>query len=218
MNTFHKHLQKFRLYYQNLTENEWKSDDNQNEEMNIKENRYLYVFVQIYPQLLDSFLTFFVTFTLFPVLTNIKSSDLWISDDEDDQYFPLIFGSLVRVLFTFVGAITAEYIRYPTPDSMIAFTSARLLLIPISLFFDYQPPDIGRSKELPVLFKSDAIYVVFNVIVGITTGHLWVLTLMYACKQVRPQYSRIAGMMSGLSLLFGNVFGYFFSSVLKNFV
>ena len=206
--------QKFRLYYQNLTENEWKSDDNRN-----NGNRYLYVFAQIFPQLFDLFLTSFVTFSLSPfVISNIKSSDHWISDDNDDQYFSVIFGTLVVQSFTFIGMISANYIRYPTPDSMIAFTSARLFLIPISLFFDYEPPVIGRSKELPVLFKSDAIYVAFNAILGITSGHFWALSLMCAPKKVGPQYSRIAGMMSQLFVLYGNLFGYHFSSVLKNIV
>ena len=94
---------------------------------------------------------------------------------------------------------------------MIAFTSARLLLIPIYLLFDYQP-FIERTR-LPVLFRSDLLYLALNAIQGITTGHFMALSLMYAPKQVRPQYSYIAGMMSSFMTLIGAIFGFYFPIV-----
>ena len=180
--------------------------------MDIKGNRYLYVFIQISEQMLDLFLIFFVRFALFPVMMRTISDD-WFSG----HYFPYDFNFLSVEVFRFVGIITANCFHYPTHKSMIAFTSAQLLLIPIYLFFDYQPKD-SANRKLPVLLTSDLLYLALNAIQGITSGHLWALTLMYAPKQVRLQYSYIAGMMSSFLILIGALFGIYFSSVLSKIV
>ena len=209
--------QEFRVYYINITENEQNTD--QNTEQNSakskdsKRNPYLYVLGKIYPLLIDIFLIFFVSFAIFPsVMASIVSSDNWISD----KYFGSVFCFLVFQTFTFIGTITAEKIRCPTPDTMIAFTSIRLLFIPFYLLFDYRPANVDR--KLPVLFRSDLMYFIFNIVLAWTNGHLPALALMYAPNQVEPGSARIAGMMSALMILVGILSGFYFSLIFPHII
>ena len=132
-----------------------------------------------------------------------------------DDYFDSIMNTVFHSLKLF-GTITAMYVHYPTTESMVGFTSTRLLLIPIYLFFDYKPKGIERT--LPVLIDSPSLCWTFNVILSITNGHLTVLTVMYTPEQVRPQYASIAGMMSSLMLTIASIFGYTFTLLLKDII
>ena len=209
MNSFCRFLQEFRVYYEESA----KFATIRAEEMDISGNRYLYVFTQIYEQLLDTFLTVFVSFTLFPnVLKSIDTSNDWITDKHT------FIGVSLLIIGTFhlIGLIIAQYFRYPTPESMIAFTSARLIVIPITLFFNYIPKGIERT--VPVLFKSDLLYWLFISFAGITGGHLWSLSMVSAPQQVGIEYAHIAGMMSSLIFFMAQAFGFKLALVLPDFV
>ena len=178
-----------------------------------QETKYLKVFKKIPLQLLDLFLVYFVTFSIFPAIeANIKSSDNLISDN----YFEAVFCFLTFNVFSFIGNISAQLIEFPTTQMIIGFASLRLLFIPLYLFFNYRPK--FKHRGLPVLIKNDWILLVLNMIIAYTSGHLSVLSLRYSVGNSTIKYKSSAGMLAAVTIVTGMGTGLAFSLIFPEIV
>lgn len=103
-------------------------------------------------------------------------------------------------------------------NRVIIFVLLRILFIPFFLLCNYLPPTIERT--LPVLIKSDVIYIIGGALLGFTSGYFSSLGLMYAPRTVsKPEYAETAAGLGAFSLICGIFLGisssYFWPYVIK---
>ncbi len=163
-------------------------------------NRYIFVFKQVWVQLLNLILIYFVSFSIFPSLqANIKPLNHIISD----QYFAPVFCFLLFNTFQAVGNFLAQKIRKPGPNYIIIFTFLRFLFIPLFLICNYNP----NERQWPAIIQNDWIYIIIAISMALSSGYLLSLSLMYCPQCVESEYSSTAGMMASLTLILGVLAG-----------
>ncbi|KAK6178606.1 hypothetical protein SNE40_013357 [Patella caerulea] len=170
--------------------------------------RYWFVFKQIWVMVFCVWFVFFVTLALFPaVQSEIKRINFPISD----VYWAPIFCFLNFNFFAMMGNLATECVRVPGPRFVwIPVLLRGLILIPFFLLCNYQP----GQRLLPVYIPNDYAYIVGASLMAFTSGYFSSLVMMYAPKQVSPEYAGTAGMMMALFLVFGIASGVNFSIVL----
>lgn len=110
------------------------------------------------------------------------------------RYFTPVTTFLTFNLTALIGSLlTTNGIPIPGPDRLWIPVCLRLLLIPAMLFCNYRP----ATRTVPVLFKSDLVYITISAIQGLSVGYLASLTVMYAPRMVSRKDSQTVGMMVG---------------------
>lgn len=177
------------------------------------------VIKECWPQLLNIFLTFYVSLMLYPaVQISIKS----VNDIFSPPYFVALFTFLNFNSFASIGNSVTFWKKFPlvSKDRVWIFVVLRFLFVPLMLFSNYQPQKIDQpSRTLPVLFYSDTVFILGGSVFGFTSGYFSSLGLMYTPKSVsKPEYAETAAKMGGCSLILGIFFGILTSFILPYFV
>lgn len=178
---------------------------------------YLLVFRYAWKQCLNVFLVFFVTISIFPAIhASIKPNDpeYFGTLESTDLYFNAVCCFLIFNTCAMLGNIIPNYIQIPGPDKLWIPVVARFLLIPFFLFCNLNP----EIRSWPVYIQSDTLFVFGGIILGLSSGYLCSLCMMYAPKSVPSEHAGTAGMMAAASLVTGVFFGVNFSLFLLWFI
>ncbi|PAV75108.1 hypothetical protein WR25_05465 [Diploscapter pachys] len=171
---------------------------------------YFEAFKQAYPMLINVFLVFFVTLTIFPkLMLGVQSTS-----DVFGKWWISLSIFLLFNLFAFIGSMLAGFVQFPGPEYLWLCTWPRLLFIPFITFCNYIP----ATRTLPVLISNDWIYMGGMVLMSVSSGYFSSLAMMYTPRIVHPSKQRIAGMMAGFFLILGIVLGLAFPMVVQWFV
>ncbi|XP_030383902.1 equilibrative nucleoside transporter 1 [Scaptodrosophila lebanonensis] len=199
-------LNKFFRHYEMLSQN----DESKKESSSNVKPPYWQIIKEAFPQLLNIFLIFFVTLSVFPAV----HSDIKRSTAEfpiSDEYFTLITCFLTFNLFAMLGSLTTSWVQWPKPKYLVVPVVLRIAFIPLFLFCNYLPKAVIRT--LPVYITSDWIYWIIGISMSFTSGYLSSLGMMYAPKNVNPKYQVTAGMFASAMLITGIFAGVMFGFV-----
>lgn len=173
------------------------------------------VFKKCWPQCLNVFMVFFVTLSLFPaVQSDIRRSDPNFFIEERIYVSVLCF--ITFNVCAMIGSCLTTWIRWPGPRLLSAAVWLRFLFIPLFVFCNYVPQ--GQERIFPVIIKSDWVYWLLGILMGLTSGHFSSLAMMYCPKNVEPQNQAIAGMFGAAFLVTGIFSGILFSMAFPWFV
>ncbi|CAD6189960.1 unnamed protein product [Caenorhabditis auriculariae] len=178
---------------------------------------YLETFKEAKGQLFNIFFLFFVTLAIFP---NIQTKITDNGKNEpynfivSEKYFMDVTTFLNFNLFAFIGSMIANYVQIFGPRNIWIPVVVRALWL---FYFPFCNYDVVK-RNLRVLFPSTWLYVINGSLMALSSGYLTCLIMMYAPRSVKPDRSRIAGMMAGFFLILGIVCGLAFSEVINHLV
>ncbi|CAL1673168.1 unnamed protein product [Lasius platythorax] len=176
---------------------------------------YWTVFKACFPQCFNTFLVFFVTLALFPsVHSDIQSSDK--NFVIPSEYYSSVMCFLTFNITAMLGSSIASLVQWPSQKYLLIPIGLRLAYIPLFLFCNYQPARIERS--LPVFIDNDWIFWTIAITMGLSSGYLSSLSMMYCPKMVDSQYASTAGMFGAASLITGIFTGILFSMAMPSVV
>ncbi|XP_050430267.1 equilibrative nucleoside transporter 1 isoform X2 [Adelges cooleyi] len=207
LNRFYKYHE---LIYQRQIENQ---ESKQNNDGSVP---YWRIFKQSWSQQFNVFFIFFVTLSLFPAV----HSDIKVSDP--NFFIGSTYYVSIMCFFTFnftalVGSYLSTLFSWPKPKWMFAPVILRVVLIPLFLICNYHPIDVSRLT--PVIINNDYAFWILGAILGLSSGYLSSVAMMYIPSCVEPRYSGVAGMFGAAMLITGIccglVFGMFMPNVIK---
>ncbi|XP_054157479.1 equilibrative nucleoside transporter 1-like, partial [Oppia nitens] len=159
---------------------------------------YCHVLGRIWPQLINIYITYTLTLTIFPALmADIKPINQLI----DGNYFVPTFCFFFFNVSVTLGNYLAQKLETPGPKYLWIYCCARILFVPYFLLCNYRPENVDR--HLPVLLASDWYYLIGTVVMSMSFGYLSSLAMMYAPRGVIDRHQETAGIMSGLALILG---------------
>lgn len=203
-------LNRFYKHYK-LKEEREAEVSKQNNRGRARQIPYLYVFRKAFPQLFNIFLVFFVTLSIFPAI----QADVRRSDTNEffinEKYFTSITCFLTFNMSAMIGSFLTGFFTWPKPKYLWIPIAIRILYIPFFLLCNYQVSKVERM--LPVVVDNEWIYWVVAITMGLSSGYLSSLGMMYAPRTVESQYAATAGMFGAAALITG-----IFTGVLTAFV
>lgn len=204
-------LNKFFRHYESLGQNSEKKSESK-QPLKVP---YWQIFKKASPQLLNIFLTFFVTLAVFPAIqSNVRRSDPDFAIDSD--LFVLITCFSTFNVCAMLGSLTTSWVQWPKPRFLWLPVVLRLVFIPLFIMCNYVPPDTTRS--LTVYIDNDWIYWGLGALMAYTSGYLSSLGMMYAPQSVAAKYQTTAGMFAAAMLITGIFSGIMFSYLGPGFV
>ncbi|KAF5288632.1 hypothetical protein FQA39_LY15327 [Lamprigera yunnana] len=166
---------------------------------------YFYIFKKCLPQLINIFLVFSITLSIFPAVhANIKASDpdFFITE----KYYTSITCFLTFNTCAMVGSYLTSFCTSPKSKYLWIPIVLRIIYIPFYLLCNYHPSK-DRIRALPILINNDWVYWIVAVTMGLSSGYLSSLGMMYASKSVEPRYAATAGMFAAAALISGIFMG-----------
>lgn len=161
-------------------------------------------------QLINIFLTMFISLSLFPnILVKIKPVFF-----TDERSFILFSCFLTFNLGTLVGSVLPRFFKI-SHQKLIYFVLLRLLFIPLFLICNYVP-EIGTNKY--VMIQSDVVFTILVFMLAITSGLLSSFSLSNINTIVSSKDAAIAGSFGAAILITGIMSGIAFSYVFPYFV
>ncbi|CAE46670.1 Equilibrative nucleoside transporter 1 [Caenorhabditis elegans] len=175
---------------------------------------YLETIKYCWLQCICVFLVYFVSLSVFPtVLAGFQPGYTVFPND-------VYAGIAVFLNFNFfaaVGNVAATFVTFPGPRLLIVPCVIRLLFIPFFMFSNYLP----HSRTMGVLFTNEWIFFFGNTLLAFTSGYFSSLGMMYTPRVCPPEYSKLAGQVSALSLVLGITAGvsftYAITAMVNNF-
>ncbi|CAI2352408.1 unnamed protein product [Caenorhabditis sp. 36 PRJEB53466] len=177
---------------------------------------YLGTLKHCWLQCVSVFFVYFVTLSVFPTIL------VGFEPTQDGKWNSVIPKNLYNGITTFLnfnlfaalGNISASFVKFPGPRLLIVPALARLLFIPFFMFGNYLPD----SRRLPVWYSNEWIFFFGNTIMAFTSGYFSSLGMMYSPRVCPPEYSKLAGQVSALFLVFGIAAGVAFTPVITAMV
>lgn len=197
-------LNRFYRYHEHL----YQKSIAENQKSVIYVISYWNIFKKCFPQLLNIFLIFAVTLSVFPaVLSDIDRvySSFFISK----EYFISLTCFLTFNACAVLGNMMPSYFTWPSPQRLFVPVVARLLFIPFFLLCNYRPS--GVERLWPVLFHWDGLYWFGAVLFALSGGYTASLALMYCPRSVEAEFASVAGMMGASAIGTGILAGIAFS-------
>eukprot|EP00122_Pirum_gemmata_P015910 Pgem_evm1s14868 len=155
----------------------------------------------IWPQMINIFLNFFITLTLFPGI--IQHINPPTTNGTIQLYYTPVVCFLGFNLFDFLGRNFAGYVQYPR---------ARLLFIPVLLRFIFFVFFLFSHTKYVITddytwFPGTWWPVVFIVLFSLSNGYFGSLGMMYAPSLVKPGDEECSGTIMVTCLAFGLLSG-----------
>ncbi|KYN34592.1 Equilibrative nucleoside transporter 3 [Trachymyrmex septentrionalis] len=208
-------INRFYRYHELLHQKETNKRQLENNSRGKHKPAYWKVFKACFPQCFNIFFIFFVTLALFPsVQSDIQSSDknFVISS----EYYSSVMCFLTFNITAMLGSLIASLVQWPSRKYLVIPVILRVIYIPLFLICNYQP--MGTERILPVLIKNDWVFWVIAITMGLSSGYLSSLSMMYCPRMVDSQYASTAGMFGAASLMTGIFTGILFSMVMPSIV
>ncbi|KYN01719.1 Equilibrative nucleoside transporter 1 [Cyphomyrmex costatus] len=208
-------INRFYRYHELLHQKETNKRQLENNSRGKSKPAYWKVFKACFPQCFNIFFIFFVTLALFPsVQSDIQSSDK--NFVIPSEYYSSVMCFLTFNITAMLGSLIASLVQWPSKKYLVIPVILRIVYIPLFLICNYQP--IGTERILPVLIKNDYVFWVIAVTMGLSSGYLSSLSMMYCPRMVDSQYASTAGMFGAASLMTGIFTGILFSMVMPSIV
>ncbi|CAL2039380.1 unnamed protein product [Caenorhabditis brenneri] len=182
--------------------------------------QYLETFKHCWLQCVCVFLVYFVSLSVFPtVLVEFEPTD---KNGKWNSVFGKNIYSGITTFLNFnlmaaVGNLCATFVTVPGPRLLIVPCLIRLVFIPFFMFGKCLPD----TRSMPVLYSNEWIFFFGNTILAFTSGYFSSLGMMYAPRVCPPEYSKLAGQVSALSLVLGITAGvgftYAINAMMQNF-
>ncbi|XP_007938903.1 equilibrative nucleoside transporter 3 [Orycteropus afer afer] len=160
---------------------------------------------------------FFITSLIFPaVSTNIESLNKGSGSLWTTKFFvPLT----IFLLFNFAdlcGRQITAWIQVPGPKSkvLLGLVLLRTCFIPLFIFCNYQP----RVHLKMVGFTSDIYPILFTCLLGLSSGYLSTLALIYGPKIVSRELAEATGVVMSFYLCLGLLLGSACSALLVHLI
>lgn len=137
--------------------------------------------------------TLFVTVVLFPsVCVLIVPSEASGHSPWTDKYFTAVVCFLLFNCSDFVGRSIAVWLpEIPEKGPWIpVLTTIRLAFIPLFMLCNAQP-----RHSLPVVFDSDAVYIVLICLLGVSNGYFCTLLMIVAPRRVSAEHKEAAAIL-----------------------
>ncbi|ETN87187.1 Nucleoside Transporter [Necator americanus] len=176
-------------------------------------SQFVECFKMCWVQLFNVFFIFFVTLTIFPAM--MAATPLYMESNQEwhsiwpERLYTFITCFLSFNLFATVGSMIANFVQWPRPKFLWIPVLLRGFLIPFFMFCNYRPFD----RTLPVLFKSEFVFLSGGILMAVTSGYFSSLAMMYAPRVCPERYAKIAGMTAALCLIIGVFSGVSFTLV-----
>ncbi|CAI5454925.1 unnamed protein product [Caenorhabditis angaria] len=205
----------FFRYYTNKAAKQRSKNAETSEEAGLQ--KYIATFKEAFPQLINVFLVFFVTLSIFPGIM------MYVRDEPKggqysfvlpEKYFMDITTFLSFNVFAFIGSLVAGKVQYPAPNRLWIPVYARLLYIPFFAMCNYMP----ETRTFPVWFPSTWLFIIVGATMSFGSGYFSGLAMMYTPNSVHPSRAQTAGMMAGFFLIFGIVSGLLFTLIVKTII
>lgn len=164
-------------------------------------------------QCLNVFLVFFVTLSLYPVIqARIEPVDkeFFGTAERTRKYFTPVCCFFVFNMCAMLGNMLPGYVKAPGPDRLWIPIVSRVLFIPFFLLCNFHP----SARAFAVLIPSDYLYLLCNVVFGLSSGYLSSLCMIYAPQSTPANFAGNAGMLAAACLVLGIVCGVNFSRIL----
>lgn len=206
-------MQRFYRYHELVYQKEANKRQLENNSRGTYRPPYWMVFKACFPQCFNTFLIFFVTLALFPsVQSDIQPSnkDFFVPLDYYSNVMCFLtfnitamlgsaIASLVQWVCTFFFfflrsfvlryTLTLLYIQflysvYTQPSKKYLFIPVilRFVYLPLFLLCNYQP--VKTERILPVLINDDWVYWIIAITMGLSSGYLSSLSMMYCPRYV----------------------------------
>ncbi|VBB29569.1 unnamed protein product, partial [Acanthocheilonema viteae] len=131
-----------------------------------------------------------------------------------EKLFTPIMAYLLFNFFAAAGSFLANFVQWPSPKWVVVPVIARIALIPLMIFCYFRP----EYRTWDVWFYNVWIYIIFAVIMSITSGYFSSVIMMYVPRIVEPSKSTVAGMIAAFFLIFGITCGIMFTFFVSWFV
>lgn len=173
---------------------------------------YLKICKKCFPQLANIFFTLFITLAIYPaVQSDVKQSN-------PDFIIGETFYTEILCFFTFnassmVGSLLASFVQWPKSRYLMFPVILRIIFVPLFINCNYQPSYILRT--LPVYITNDWIYWSIGIMMGLSSGYLSSLGMMYSPQNIYdPKHKLTAGMISSAMLTSGVFCGILLSMIM----
>lgn len=206
---------------------------------------YIATFKEAFPQLINVFLVFFVTLSIFPgVMMYVKDEKKGGTYDfplprefitklvnlkKKLNFRELLHGcyhipSIQRVCLHRINRrrekAMGKCLWKLTEIKSLLQPAPNKLWIPVYLRLLYIPFFIfcnylPETRTLPVFFESTWLFIIVAASMSFGSGYFSGLSMMYTSKTVDPSKAQVAGMMAGFFLISGIVSGLIFTMVIK---
>uniref|UniRef100_A0A0N4ZTI5 Nucleoside transporter n=1 Tax=Parastrongyloides trichosuri TaxID=131310 RepID=A0A0N4ZTI5_PARTI len=195
----------FYKYYDELAKNSTINKEGEIELAPVQLNMatYIEVFKKGWQQMINVFLVFFVTLTIYPTILNDIVPTKYHDNDWNffisKKYFSPITCFLIFNFFASAGNLIAGYIPIKYKRLISIPIILRLLFIPFFVFCNFRPD----RRTWSVVFNNEWWYIIGNIIMAFSSGYFSSLSMMYAPQTVENSKSHIAGMMAAFFLMGG---------------
>ncbi|XP_076350857.1 equilibrative nucleoside transporter 1-like [Tachypleus tridentatus] len=176
----------------------------------------LKVFQDIMLYFIGIVLIFWVTLSVYPaVIVLVESVSKQSGSSLTGRLFTPVACFLVFNTADVCGRLIAGWCAMPQsrPKMTVSLCALRVIFIPLFMLCNAHPRTL-----LPVLFKTDVCYVIFNVIFGLSNGFLCSVLMTQGPQETLQQFRQTASAMLaaglGLGLMLGSVSSYLFVKLL----
>lgn len=154
-------------------------------------------------------ITYLTSLTIFPgIMSNVQPNN------KDFPFFTEITCFMGFNLFATLGAATSWVL--PVKRKTLTFLAfGRLIFIPLFLLCSYHP--FEHQRNIPVIFDSDYVYIVFVILMSFSSGYVGSLGMAYISKDGASDTKK-AGLIAGATLVSGVLGGILLSGVMPYIV
>eukprot|EP00095_Tigriopus_kingsejongensis_P002945 snap_masked-scaffold1679_size31325-processed-gene-0.0 protein:Tk02945 transcript:snap_masked-scaffold1679_size31325-processed-gene-0.0-mRNA-1 annotation:"equilibrative nucleoside transporter 3" len=180
---------------------------------------YIQVFKDAWIYILTNLINFTTTLAVFPgvmVLVEPVHNDgsPWAT-----KFFVPVVCFIVYNLSDYIGKHLAAWIQWPSTSKLsqwllLLAALCRIALIPLIMFCNVSP----SMRKTEIIFHSDALFIVFNVILAISNGYIGNLAMMFGPKVVKPELQEITSAMLIAALVIGCGVGSMLGILISNLV
>ncbi|XP_056291344.1 equilibrative nucleoside transporter 3-like isoform X2 [Pseudoliparis swirei] len=166
---------------------------------------------------LSVFYVFCISIMVFPAVSSgIQSVNKDSGSPWTTTYFVPLTSFLLFSAADFCGRQATAWLQVPGPTSRVlpVLVPCRSVMVPLLMLCNYQPRDHLHT----VLFAHDAYPVVFNCLLGLTSGYLGTLPMIYGPKVVPRELTEATGVVMAFFLTLGLAVGSAFSVLIVHYV
>lgn len=169
---------KFFLYYAEGKDNHGVITDHDEQ---VDKLCYKEIVKKSWPYLVAGYLTYATTLSIFPAITSLVQSQT--KSKWTDKYFTPVASVLLFNCGDLLGRTLGTFVQWPKRSNfgklaVLVVSLIRVGLVPLFMYCNVAP----ENRALPVIFRSDAWFCTFIVVMAMSVGYLGNICLTQAPK------------------------------------